>query len=119
MAALNFQKQFAEEVEIGRKRQTIRAPRKDDRPHCRVGGPLTLYTGMRTKACRKLGDAVCTARKHVFMDGCRLFVDGESIRDDDEFARRDGFENASAMYEWFGKTHGLPFVGTLIEWEPA
>jgi len=56
MPALNFQARFADAVERGDKTQTIRAPRK--RPF-KVGDNLYLYTGMRTKWCRKLLDAVC------------------------------------------------------------
>ena len=51
MPALNFKKQFAEKVETGEKRQTVRAKRK--RAFV-VGDKLYLYTGMRTKYCRKL-----------------------------------------------------------------
>ena len=59
MVAFNFKAQFADAVERGVKRQTIRAIRKDGRvPH--IGSALQLYTGMRTKNCRKLKDAVCT-----------------------------------------------------------
>ena len=36
MPALNFQKRFADDVESGRKCQTIRAPRKDGRDPCAV-----------------------------------------------------------------------------------
>ena len=50
MVAYNFQKQFADAVERGEKRQTIRAPRRDGR-HAKVGDKLQLYTGMRTKQC--------------------------------------------------------------------
>lgn len=52
MPAYNFQKQFAPLVESGQKRQTIRAIGK--RRHARPGESLQLYTGQRTKACRKL-----------------------------------------------------------------
>lgn len=51
MALLNFQKQFADLIEAGTKRQTIRAARKYP---IKVGDKLYLYTGLRTKYCRKL-----------------------------------------------------------------
>ena len=56
MAALNFQKQFAPDVESGIKLQTIRAKRKNP---IKEGETLYLYTGMRTKKCRKLGEVKC------------------------------------------------------------
>jgi len=31
-------------------------------------------------------------------------------------ARLDGFKSAAAMFDWFEKTHGLPFEGLLIRW---
>ena len=60
MPAINFKAQFADAVEQGRKRQAIRAERKDNRPPCKLGDTLSLYTGLRTKATRKLGEGTCT-----------------------------------------------------------
>jgi hypothetical protein len=34
---------------------------------------------------------------------------------DDEFAVADGFSSFHEMADWFDITHGLPFVGVLIE----
>ena len=62
MPALNFQEQFAAAVESGEKRQTIRSERK--RP-IKVGDTLYLYTGMRTKRCRKLGSAGCVGIEEI------------------------------------------------------
>lgn len=56
MPALNFKMQFADKVEKGEKIQTIRATRK--RPF-RCGDKLYLYTGLRTKYCKKIGESVC------------------------------------------------------------
>ena len=67
MPAYNFQKQFAPLVESGQKRQTIRAIGK--RRHARPGESLQLYTGQRTKACRKLisPDPECVSVQAVYM----------------------------------------------------
>ncbi len=54
MVALNFKARFADDVETRRKRCSIRAPRKDGRDP-KPGDSLQLYTGMRTRECRKLG----------------------------------------------------------------
>lgn len=70
MPMFNFKKQFADSVESGEKRQTIRARRKN-RPQ--VGQTAYLYTGARTKACRKLGE--CVIRATSFPDigaGCAI-----------------------------------------------
>lgn len=49
MPAYNFKAQFAPAVEAGQKLCTIRGRA------AKVGTTAYLYTGMRTKACRKLG----------------------------------------------------------------
>jgi len=116
MVAYNFQTQFAPDVEAGRKRQTIRSDGK--RRHAQPGEMVQLYTGMRTKACRQLGTGVCTAS-----DGCEIREDAVLVgdiapRDLDGFARADGFRDFDHMKQWFRDTHGLPFTGRLIAWEP-
>ena len=132
MPALNFQKQFAEAVESGKKRQTIRKYREDGRDP-KVGDTLYLYTGMRTKQCRKLGEVECTDVQCIEVldttppwhwdDDC-MYIDGGSCgtfvvcpEDAELTARDDGFESWLAMHTWFKKTHGLPFEGLLIRWD--
>lgn len=134
MVAFNFQKRFAPDVEDGTKLQTIRATRKDGKSPCKIGDALQLYTGMRTKSCRKLNDAVCTAVRAVriedrpfgglYMDNYKLQPGGGNQYPnpkefDNDFARADGFEDFMSMYFWFQNTHGLPFEGYLIKWKLA
>ena len=121
MPALNFKKEFAAAVERGEKRQTIRAPRRDGRPSATIGARLMLYTGMRTKSCRKLMDAVCTNTSQIVITSnpYRIIVNGVEVDDDEAFARADGFDNVMDFYDFFDTTHGLPFEGALIEWIPA
>jgi hypothetical protein len=54
------------------KRQTIRAIGK--RRHARPGEMIQLYTAMRTKQCRKLGEARCVSVQTV-----KLFIGPASI----------------------------------------
>ena len=117
MPALNFQKRFAAAVEVGDKTQTIRAYRK--RP-IEVGDKLYLYTGMRTKLCRKLLDAVCESVSHIEIDWVNAGLDGLGLTDEecDKLAIDDGFDSYQQMVEWFDKTHGTPFRGVLIQWSP-
>ncbi len=86
------------------------------------GQTLYLYTGMRTKACRKLGEVRCEHVDRIKLTRMRdiaIFGDG---RDEDEtvqdIAEKDGFPDHIAMFAWFEKTHGLPFEGLLIRWDP-
>jgi hypothetical protein len=114
--ALNFKAEFADAVESGRKRQTIRRRRK--RP-VRPGDTLHLYTGMRSGQCRKLGEAVCASvqgitiyrRGVVVLDGKDLSA-GETF----ELARADGFANTESFIAFFREHYGLPFEGVLIKW---
>lgn len=132
MGALNFKAQFADDVVAGKKRQTIRARRKDGRDP-KPGDILFLYTGMRTKACRKLGEAVCKSVEPVRIERAAPGAPPYPIVGDNEewwpgdkrnpsatelyFAQRDGFKNWEEMWRWFESVHGLPFEGLLIRWD--
>ena len=60
MVAINFSAQFADAVASGQKTQTIRRSAR-----AAAGQVLQLYTGQRTKACRKLADAICVDCTYV------------------------------------------------------
>lgn len=84
-----------------------------------IGDTLYLYTGMRTKSCRKLGEEKCKVVANIFIYDTGVLKIGNSILNRagrDEIARRDGFDNWNAMWLWFRKTHGFPFEGQLIIW---
>lgn len=117
MVAYNFQARFADAVARGVKSQTIRAPRKDGR-HAKPGDALQLYTGMRTRQCRKLRDAVCHNACPVLIEANRVLTfEPQEIHEDlDRFARLDGFADWQEMRDWFTEAHGLPFEGVLIRW---
>ena len=128
MPALNFQKRFAPLVESGQKRQTIRAHRRDGRPNATIGGRLYLYTGMRTKGCRKLGEAICTRVRsiEIFKGTLGIFyiqTKGQLLsasgKEANRLARADGFNHASEMCRWIEETHGLPFHGVVIGWSDS
>jgi hypothetical protein len=132
MPLLNFKARFADDVESGRKRQTIRARRKDGRDP-KVGDTLYLYTGCRTRQARKLGEGICLVAEPL--DIRRLHLawltsnPGEewpgtvhrngmslNLRQVLDIARRDGFESVDAFVKFFEETHGLPFEGFMIRW---
>lgn len=146
MVAYGFKKRFIAPIQVGlgiykseepetalratwpaAKRQTIRALGK--RRHVRPGETLQLYTAMRTKQCKKIGEAKCTAVRDIVITFGKL--SGVSVGGSDEpqahfqgggldiFAQRDGFENWNEMVQFWDKEHGLSvFIGKLIEWEP-
>lgn len=127
MPALNFKAQFAEVVEYGNKRQSVRAERKDGREHAKVGDRLKLYTGMGTKSCRLLGTATVTSIKRIRIEACEMFIEGRRLpsaiydrhceQTDNEFAEADGFPSFMDMADWFRDVHGLPFEGVVIYWD--
>ncbi len=133
MPALNFQDRFAPDVESGIKTQTIRAFRRDGNDPG-AGDTLYLYTGMRTKACRRLGETVCERARRIYMAMDRVAImnedgGGDLLTDHDAlcaFAAADGFRGIMRpwldMRCWFEQAHksrgayGLSFWGLLIEW---
>lgn len=126
MVAYSFQKRFAAPIILGTKRQTIRADRKR---HAYPNEMLQLYTGMRTKHCRKIGLATCSQVDRITMQlGAKIstiFIEeGTGGKTTifpsglDEFARCDGFDDWPQMLHFWELNHGdLPtFTGVLIRW---
>lgn len=117
MPALSFKRQFADLVESGQKRQTIRARRQDGRDP-KPGDKLFLFFGLRTKGCRRLGEAVCINTAAVLIDRYRIVLGASEMTPagEEALARADGFETAADLRRWFEAEHGLPFWGLLIQW---
>jgi len=84
---------FKDKILNGEKRQTIRKARKIP---IKVGDTLYLYWKLKTKQCERLKVAKCTESLRLkFSEFC----------DDEDIARKDGFENAAKMKEWFGRRY--------------
>lgn len=143
MVAYSFRPQFAEPIATLAKRQTVRADRKR---HARPGERLQLYTGMRTRQCRKLLDIdpVCIDVRPIEIElGDRqlrtptgwthfvyeIVIDGIALTptEIENFAVADGFgvngaaDGAAAerMGQFWYHNHGLDrFRGVVIRWEP-
>lgn len=120
MVAYNFQAQFADDVASGRKRQTIRPNRKHN-PE--PGERLQLYTGQRTKACRKLCEPVCVQVSRVIIDQrmaiSMVEIGGDAIVTQEEldtFVQADGFASHIEFLAFFRKQYGPHFEGVLIKW---
>lgn len=118
MVAFNFSPEHAPKVESGEKNQTIRRTARG-----KVGDRCQLYTGQRTKACRKLRQddppllhvTPCHIRPEGFVVGNTAGVP----KGKDAFARADGFKNYKAMVAWFQARYGSPFfIGYLHVWAP-
>lgn len=119
MVAFNFMPQFAPLIASGVKCQTIRQTAR-----AKPGDLLQLYTGQRTKACRKLleTDPACTLvdyvsirPKYLTLGNAKKHAGGA-----DAFAVRTGFEGYDDLVEWFRETYGSPyFQGYVHAWNPA
>ncbi len=138
MVAYNFKARFEYDVVARTKRQTIRADRKR---HARPGERIQLYTGMRSRHCRKLiPDPVCTAVHDIEIDVAGVIViqiagiriDGVLVdpADMEAFAAADGFQPGpgsdpsitalTQMARFWHTTHGAGlFTGKLIKWDPT
>jgi hypothetical protein len=118
MVAISFKKRYAEKVESGTKLITIRKTKR-----VKAGDKLQLYTGMRTKGCRKLRDAVCVAVDSVSITPAGPFFGqpGWWPKDKNVFAERDGFQTYADMYDFFKIEYGFDeddyiFNGYVIMW---
>ena len=124
MAAYNFQKQFVPAIETGAKTNTIRKIGK--RRHARPGEAIQLYTGMRTKSCRKIiePDPVCLGVKliriNVGYDAIESVIVGYKLLQEsrlERFAKGDGFDSLERMHQFWIEFHGVgKFIGLFISW---
>ncbi len=129
MPALNFTV-FVDQVESDRKLTTIRAFRKDGRDP-KPGQTLYLFTGMRTKKCRRLGESPCLSttpirirkgRLHerhtiiVELRGPRGAWRRISRQDATAIARNDGFDSLFSFRRFFLDSPKVNyFEGLLIK----
>ncbi len=115
MPAINFSPQFADAVEAGAKRQTIRKVRKNP---IEYGDTLYLYTGQRTKSCRKLGEWECSNTRKIVIHKSSVWLDGVllNLRDTFVLVDDDGFDNMTDFFDWFVDHYGPHFEGVLISW---
>ena len=117
---INFQPRFAEAIESGAKRQTMRPPRKRA---IFPGDRLRLYTGLRTAKARLLREVECRNIQTV-----ELGITGATITDfsrriilsieaNDTLAKSDGFGSYGEMLDWFESRYGKPpFHLEIIAW---
>ncbi|SMH42242.1 hypothetical protein [Mesorhizobium australicum] len=117
MVAYSFNPIFGDQVSELRKLQTVRA---DRRRHAAPGERIQLYTGMRTRHCRKLvdPDPVCKSvvpitillvgSPHLDFIGS-IVVDGERLHleEMEAFAKADGFA-IEHVGDWKHRALGIP-----------
>ena len=118
---------FIDKILSGEKRQTIRkaGPKW---AKVKVGDKLTLYTGLRTKGCRKLGEAEVESIEDIeiemfdLVDGTRMYCielnrhglpDAKII----PLAKADGFKDLGSFLDFFQDHYGENFNGKIIKWK--
>ena len=128
MPALNLKAQFAPLVADGRKLCTMR------RNPAPIGATAYLFTGMRTKSCKRLGSGtivhcvpVSLGRQQNGRPFGLLNKKKMTIEELMDLAHQDGFADSGEMVDWFSATYGEEsrnreggldiFTGYLITWE--
>lgn len=127
MVAYNFKAEFAGAVSNGQKHLTLREPRAGRSRHARVGEPVQLTTGARSKAVRRLlSDPRCILRAHVVLgplgvvrvrdivaaegstraQGVAMLLaqaeqgSPEAARWSNALGKLDGFDDYAGLYAW-------------------
>jgi hypothetical protein len=127
MPAYNFKAQFAPAVEAGQKLCTIRGRA------AKMGTTAYLYTGMRTKACRKLGQGTISIVEEIIIGRDLtgypfVIVVGLKLQRTEiwALAEEDGFEDSEKFVDFFADSQvykNIPGIGTqifagfMITWE--
>ena len=118
MVAFNFKEKFADDVESGRKFSTIRSSKR-----CNHGDAVQLYTGQRTKNCRKLRDDICLGVAQIkiteHMPWAISKCTGNIVTNyrGRPLYEIEGFANPMEMADFFRDHYGLPFVGYIHQWK--
>lgn len=113
---------FIDKILSGEKRQTIRkAGGKWE--NVKAGDKLTLYTGLRTKECRKLGEAEVESIEDIEIEidffGSSVYRCSIDATEDEarEIAKADGFDCLKDFFDFFLHHYGQNFTGKIIKWK--
>jgi len=73
---------------------------------------------MRTKSCRSLGRAVCTAVADILISEDEIEMNGSLLTSWEVYslAIEDGFSSVDDFRSFFKRQYGLPFEGEVIRW---
>src|SRR5713226_2877004 len=82
MPAYSFQECFIPFLLDGSKDHTVRKERAGRSRHARPGDRIYLYYGMRTKWCRKIGEAICSYVCRIQITQNAIFLYDEALATD-------------------------------------
>lgn len=109
---------FIDKILSGEKRQTIRkAGGKWE--NVKASDKLTLYTGLRTKECRKLGEAEVESIEDIHIAYTTVETNKKTLNKDDllKLAQADGFSCIRDFLDFFLHHYGNNFKGKIIKWK--
>jgi len=127
MHLFNFKKEFESKLLEGWKNTTIRKPRK--RP-VNKGNYIRIYTGLRTRNTRFLGDSLVLKKINIQIHTRRKIVPvseptlitpiGYPLTKEELvlLSKRDGFDEMNRFFEFFEKGDSLPALFDLFFYEP-
>lgn len=133
MVAYSFRPRFVRPIEVGLgiikdqfvypKTHTVRAIGR--KRHARTGEKVQLYTGLRTKAAKKIGEATCNRTAPIVLEfgdlGVWITIDGKRLSKDQthDFAHSDGFRTLDEFMMFWADNHDCPtkWSGIIIYWE--
>ena len=121
---------FVDKILSGEKSQTIRKS-GGKWENIKSGDKLTLYAGLRTNECLKLGEAEVESVTYIEIRQ-QDKKDVYSIKYEDnsnssawyklpkkelqKLAKADGFENVDDFFDFFKNYYGEEFKGKIIKW---
>lgn len=119
-----FQPRFTALVEAGTKCQTVRpTPNQMPKPGDRIS--LRTWTGKPYRSKQRVlrESVICAVETISLCDTGRellVYLNGAELHPEEinAFAVADGFKNGIELFNWFEATHGLPFEGVVIKWQP-
>ena len=115
MTAFNFQPQFVPLIKSGEKRSTIRQTKR-----CKVGDSMQLYTGQRTRTCKKIMDVECIGTAKIVINRHSIWrickKEGIVCVNKMFLHEQEGFINAQQFLDFFKDKYGLPFIGYIHTW---
>ncbi len=117
MPSVSFKEKFVPDIEAEIKDQTIRVRGKRK---FKPGDTLHLFTGLRTKKCRKIGTATVSEVFDIDILQATILryriVRTDCVGALEEIIRRDGFKSEDDFFAFFKRQYGEVFYGQVIRW---
>ncbi len=120
MPQVGFKKHFAPLILAGKKPFTLRDLRKDGRDP-KAGKTLYMFTGLRSKDCKKFAEKPCRFAVNVSLSWRKIFIPHLGFLTSDEelelFSQLDGFDCYASFVRFHGITaHMKTRTMRLIAW---